>query len=119
MASSYIEQMNAELAKPAPDMALLDTLDKRLTQITTKATNFSDSLAKLMLPQDLATKLEALQKKIGEINEQTKELNQRRFGNERKLNTKNESGLAQTEENRVFNEVAGGPVEIGDNIISS
>ena len=115
MASSYIEQMNAELAKPAPDMALLDTLDKRLTQITTKATNFSDSLAKLMLPQDLATKLEALQKKIGEINEQTKELN----GNERKLNTKNESGLAQTEENRVFNEVTGGPVEIGDNIISS
>ena len=119
MASSYIEQMNAELAKPAPDMALLDTLDKRLTQITTKATNFSDSLAKLMLPQDLATKLEALQKKIGEINEQTKELNQRRFGNERKLNTKNESGLAQTEENRVFNEVNSGPVELGDNVISS
>ena len=119
MASSYIEQMNTELAKPQPDMAVLEQLDKRLTQITTKAINFSDALAKVVLPKDLSEKLTALQKKISDINEQTKQLNQKRFGNERKLNSKNESGLAQTEENRIFNKVNDDPVGIGNNVISS
>lgn len=118
MASGYIEQMNAELAKEQPDLTALDELDKRLTKITTKATNFSDSLAKLTLPQDLAAKLEALQKKIKEINASTVHLNKQRFGNEKKLNPNNESGLAKTEEERVQVEKFE-PVEIGDKILTS
>lgn len=119
MASSYIEEMNKELAKPQPDIAILDTLDKKLSQITTKANSFSNSLAGLMLPKDLSEKLAALQTKIEKLNQETIKLNKQRFGNERKLNSNNESGLAQSEENRVFNEVNGGSVTINDQVISS
>lgn len=119
MASSYIEEMNKELAKPQPDIAILDILDKKLSQITTKANNFSNSLAGLMLPKDLSEKLAALQTKIDKLNQQTIKLNKQRFGNERKLNPNNESGLAATEEKSVRDSVFTEPIEIGDNIITS
>lgn len=119
MASSYIEEMNKELAKPQPDIAILDTLDKKLSQITTKANNFSNLLAGLMLPKDLSEKLAALQTKIDKLNQQTIKLNKQRFGNERKLNPNNESGLAATEEKSVRDSVFTEPIEIGDNIITS
>lgn len=119
MATGYIEQMNEELSKTKPDMAVLDTLDKTLEKITTKANNFSNTLAGLILPEDLSKKLAALQDKIKTLNKSTIELNRQRFGNERKLNPKNESGLAATEEKSVRDSVFTEPVEIGDNVITS
>lgn len=121
MASSYIEQMNNELAKPAPDMNALETLDKRLTQIISKTTKFSDALAKLMLPRDLADKIAIIQKQIADLNEKNKELNAQRRGKQTKLNSANESGLAKTEEKRVFRaaNAENGPIEIGDTVITS
>lgn len=118
-ASSYIEEMNKELAKPQPNIAILDTLDKKLSQITTKANNFSNSLAGLMLPKDLSEKLAALQKKIEKLNQDTIKLNRQRFGNQRKLNPNNESGLAKTEEEDIFHKINGDSVTIKDQVVSS
>ena len=119
LATGYIEEMNKELSKPQPDMAILDTLDKKLSKITTKANNFSNTLAGLMLPKELSEKLSSLQKKIEKLNQDTINLNRQRFGNQRKLNSSNESGLAKTEEEDIFSKINGGTITIKDQVVSS